>query len=274
MTDYATQLWSQLCLDASLTVNDPNLLYVSLSSRSSSNADIRAPSWTPSTCIEKIGLSFHFSTCRRTRNALRAPVTVSESGTQLTFPLTEPIDDHLGRCYHSPLSLLGGSQDTLMERRTPLSFPTSSVGASPVNSQGSVLSNSHSTSSLDAPTILRTYATQEVNIEILVQMVDSSLRRMMSDNKPVRSGGIVLSSDAGCPKLAAISPALFSPGYIKVQPIIKFHDSADCLTPGGFTAYCSIAHGSAHCVPSISPHEFRRPKTQTQAITRSIDQQL
>ena len=64
------------------------------------------------------------------------------------------------------------------------------------------------------------HATQDVTLEALVQMVDSSLRRMISDNKPGRPGGIVLSNDAGHPKLSAISPDLFSPGYIKVKHVI------------------------------------------------------
>lgn len=49
----------------------------------------------------------------------------------------------------------------------------------------------------------------------------------MSDHKLVRPGGIVLSSDAGLPKLAAISPGLFSPGYSKVKANTVFHDAAD-----------------------------------------------
>ena len=77
-----------------------------------------------------------------------------------------------------------------------------------------------SASSLDTRTAGHRYAIQEVKFETLVQLVDNSLRRMMSDCKVVRPGGVVLSSDAGCPKLAAISPALFSPGYVKVRLMI------------------------------------------------------
>lgn len=259
MTNYATKLWSQLCLDASLTVNDSNMFYISLSAQSSSNAHVKPPKGTPTTCIENIGLSFHLSTCRRTRNALSAPVTVSGNCLQHTPTSTENIDHHLDRGYHSPFSSLGGSQDTIIDSCTPFTSTISSVGASPVNHRNSVISNIH-TSTLDIPATRCKYATQEVKYEILVQLVDSSIRRMMSDNKSVRPGGIILSSDTGCPKLAAISPALFSPGYLKVQPIINSRDIAECLIPGDFTAYCSTAHDSTNCIPSTSPHEFQWPE--------------
>lgn len=259
MTNYATKLWSQLCLDASLTVNDSNILYISLSAHSSINADVKPPKGTPTTCIENIGLSFHFSACRRTRTALSAPVIVSGNGLQHTPTSTENIDDHPDRGYHSPLLSLGGSQETIIDSCTPFTSTTSLVGASPVNHHNSAISNTHP-STLNFPATRYKYATQEVKHETLVQMMDSSIRRMMSDNKSVRPGGIILSSDAGCPKLAAISPALFSPGYLKVQTIINSRDTAECLIPGGFTAYSSAAHDSTNCVPSTSPHEFQWPK--------------
>ena len=107
-----------------------------------------------------------------------------------------------------------------MDKSRPWTFAPLLDNTSPVSSQDSVLSAGQSTSSLNAPMISYSHATQDVTLEALVQMIESSLRRMMSDNKPGRPGGIVLSSDAGHPKLAAISPDLFSPGYVKVKPII------------------------------------------------------
>ena len=101
-----------------------------------------------------------------------------------------------------------------MDKGRLWTFATLSDNTSPVSSQDSVLSAAQSTS------ISCSHAIQDVTLEALVQMVDSSLRRMMSDNKHGRPGGIVLSNDAGHPKLAAISPDLFSPGYVKVKPII------------------------------------------------------
>ncbi len=212
MTDCASQLWSQLCLDPSLTIRDSNKLLVSLSAQSSSVTETKPPRWIASVCLEEIRLTFHFSTCRRTRNA--SPV-VSEGGIQQTFMSSKPVTEHLDRCCYSPLSSLEGLSDTI-NKFAPWNLGPSLASTSPVNSQGSGSSNSHSTSSHDTPTIRHRYTIQEVKVEILVQLVDSSLRRMLSDYKPVRHGGVVLASDAGYPKLAAISPVLFSPGYVKV----------------------------------------------------------
>ena len=187
-------------------------------------------------CIETIGLSFHFSTCRRTRNALRAPVTVSTSSVSHTLTSTKSIDDQIDHRFYSSLSSPEGYPDTLMDKGRLWTFANLLDHTSPVSSQGSVLSAGQSTSSLNAPMIGYSHATHDVTLEALVQMVDSSLRRMISDKKPGRPGGIVLSSDAGHPKLAAISPDLFSPGYVKVKPIISSHDTADGLISGDLTA--------------------------------------
>ena len=174
----------------------------------------------PYTCIETIGLSFHFSTCRRTRSALRASDTVHEGSVSHTLTSTTSIDDQFDRRYDSSLSLPEGYPDTLMNKGRLWTFATSSDDTSPVSSQDSVLSAAQSTSSLHNPMVSYSHATQDVTLEALVQMIDSSLRRMMSENKPGRPGGIVLSSDAGHPKLAAISPDLFSPGYAKVKSML------------------------------------------------------
>ena len=105
-----------------------------------------------------------------------------------------------------------------MDTYAPWGLPTPSIGTLPVSSQESISFNGHCTSSLNMPTGHK-YATHQVKLEVLVKLLDFSFRRMISDYRLVRPGGIVLSSDAGCPKLAAISPALFSPGYVKVQSI-------------------------------------------------------
>lgn len=187
------------------------------------------------------------------------------SDIQHTSASTNPIHEHLDRRYYSPLSSPGGTQGvlgTLTYGHAPWIPGSSSVATSPVSSQGSVSSNMHSTSSLDTLTTCHRYAIQEVKFEILVQLMDSSLRRMMSDYRPVRPGGVMVSSDAGCPKLAAISPALFSPGYVKVQSTIELHDVADGLIPGGFAAYRVTSHDSTYCVSGLSPHKLQLLETQ------------
>lgn len=270
MTDCASQLWSQLCLDASLTVHDSNKILLSLSAQSSSSADIRPPRCIPSVCLEEIGMTFHFSTCRRTRTALRTQVLVSEGGVQHALVSTNPVAERRDGRYYSPLSLREGLSDTLTNGCSPWISGASSVNTSPMSSQGSISSNTHSTSSHDIPTPRHRYAIQEVKVEILVQLVDSSLRRMLSDYKPVRHGGVVLSGDAGCPKLAAISPVLFSPGYVKVKSVIEFYVSTDGLIPGGFAAYWATSHDSTNCVSGVSPHKVQQLETHAQAITRII----
>ena len=232
-------------------MNGSNRLLISLSVRSSSSATTRPPICVQSVCLTDIGMTFQFSTCRRTRHPLTAQVAVSGSGGLHDLVSTHPVDEYLGRGYCSQLSSREGSQgvlDTLAERRALWILRTSSVGTSPESSQDSDSSNTHCVYPLDNPTTCRSYTVQEVELETLVQLVDSSLRRMLSDYKPIRSGGIVLSSDDGFLKLAAISPPLFSPGYVKVDSVTDFHDAANGLTPGGFAASWVTSHDSTHCV--------------------------
>ena len=61
------------------------------------------------------------------------------------------------------------------------------------------------------------YSTHKVDLEELFKIVNASLHMMICDRRPAKGGGIVLSSDEGYPKLAALSPALFSPGYARVS---------------------------------------------------------
>ena len=61
------------------------------------------------------------------------------------------------------------------------------------------------------------YSTHKVDFEELVRIVNASLHIMICDRRPAKAGGIILSSDKGYPKLAALSPALFSPGYARVS---------------------------------------------------------
>lgn len=210
-------------------------------------------------------MTFHFSTCRRTRTVSREQVAVSGSGIQHTLASTDSIDNRLRRRCYSPFSIPGGSQDVhdiRTDAYAPWILGGSSVEPSPVSSQGSV---SYSSS----PPRYR-YATHDIKLEILVQVMDASLRRMMSDYRPVRPGGVLLSSDAGFPKLAAISPALFSPGYVKVPQVIELHDVADGLIPGVFAVYWATSHDSTHSGSGASPHRFQSLETQAQAITRVI----
>ena len=211
----------------------------------------RPPICVQSVCLTEIRMTFQFSNCRRTKAPLRTQVAVSGSGGLHDLVSSHPVDESLGRWHHSQLSSREGSQgipDNLAERYDLRLLKTSSVCTSPESSQDSVSSNTHWVHPLDNPTTCRSYTVQEVELDTLVQLVDSSLRRMLSDYQPIRSGGIVLSSDDGFLKLAAISPSLFSPGYAKVDPVTDFHVAADALISGGFAACWVASHNITHCV--------------------------
>ena len=197
---------------------------------------------------------FHFSTCRRTRNTPRALYSVSGTSIQHAATSTNTTNEQCARGYYPLLSSPGGPQDTIMDTYASWVLPTPSVGTSPVSSQDSC------TSSPSTPTG-HSYAIHEVKLESLVKLVDSSFRRMISDYKLGRPGGIVLSSDAGCPKLAAISPVLFSPGYVKVQSVTEVHDAADALIQGCFAAYCATAYDCAQFLSGLPPHGFEPLET-------------
>lgn len=197
-------------------------------------------------------MTFYFSSCRRTRLASKPQVALSASAVNnIEAPPIDPVYELLDRTYSPPFSLLGDLEsvyDTQRDQSARWTPVLSSVGTLSMNSQGNVSSNPHSTSSHDASSRCHRYAIQEVKFEALVQLVDSSLRRMMSDCKPVKQAGILLSSDAGFPKLATISPTLFSPGYAKVRPITGFHHSTNGLILGDFAAFKATSHDSTSCV--------------------------
>ena len=73
------------------------------------------------------------------------------------------------------------------------------------------------TPSLESSTSRFEYSTHKVDLEELFKIVNASLHVMICDRRPAKAGGIVLSGDEGYPKLAALSPALFSPGYARVS---------------------------------------------------------
>ena len=259
VTDSGKQLWSQLCLDASLTVTDSNKFSMSLSPRTSGCAGIRPPKGILTACIENICISFHFSTCRRTREYLRLPITVSGNNLQHTLTSTNLISNHLDRHNHSAHSSPGRPRDSTIDRYAPWALGTSTVHTSPLSSQDSVLSDTHSPPSLSVPASRHRYAIQDVSLDVLVRLVNASLRRLISDNKPpVRCAGILASSDPGSPKLAAISPALFSPGYGEVQFIVSFRNAANGLILGGLAACHASVYDSTYCVSCVPPHKFQR----------------
>ena len=199
-------------------------------------------------------MTFQFSNCRRTKTPLRAQVAVSGSDGLHDLVSTRPVDEYLRRGNYPQLSSRERSQgvsENLAERCDLRFLRISSVCTSPESSQDSVSSNTHCVHPLDPldnPKTCRSYKVQEVELKTLVQLMDSSLRRMLSDYQPIRSGGIVLSSDDGFLKLAAISPSLFSPGYAKVDSLTDFHVAADGFISGGFAAFWVASDDITHYV--------------------------
>ena len=65
----------------------------------------------------------------------------------------------------------------------------------------------------------RRHVPHEVDLGDTLKMVNASLYTMIFGRMPGprgKSGGVVVSSDGGFPKLVTLSPALFNPGYAQV----------------------------------------------------------
>ena len=83
--------------------------------------------------------------------------------------------------------------------------PTSSSGSKPTN-----------VSAFGSGSPRRKYALQEVKMQHVLKLMNHSLLLTFCDRKPTKSEGIILSNDLGGPRLTAVSPALFTPGYFEV----------------------------------------------------------
>lgn len=148
-TDDGLQIWSQLNLNASLSLPEnsvdkkPSLrrLLITLTGQPTSHLNVQPPAGIPSARLESVSFTMKLSTCRRTR--------------------------------------------------LPMTFKSSTPRFE--------------------------YSTHKVDLEELFRIVNASLHIMICDRRPAKAGGIILSSDEGYPKLAALSPALFSPGYVRVS---------------------------------------------------------
>jgi len=247
VADIHEQIWTQLCLDASLslfrsntsTTDHPDTISISLTRQALSENDTNPPSGVPAACVESINLVMQFSACRRCRVPFKNAGNDPQS--RKVLEQRAPTDRHL--TYDRPREL----QDlpTLSQERPKLdvaadddnrslaSSSTIRTATSPPSSQNSISSIPSLSSATDGLHSFRStatryvYATHEVHFKDLVKIVDASLQTMISDHTPTKYSGnrgrqpkdvpIVLSSDEGRPKLAAISPALFSPGYLDVR---------------------------------------------------------
>ena len=65
-----------------------------------------------------------------------------------------------------------------------------------------------------------------LDITTAAKLLDAALRTLIWDTKPRLSAGIKVSDISPGPKLAEISPALFSPGYLHVRPWSRANKSS------------------------------------------------
>ncbi|KAL2041170.1 hypothetical protein N7G274_006114 [Stereocaulon virgatum] len=190
------EVWSQLSLEASLSLpgtdedrsGSPSDIVLSLNSQPSSDANVKPPKGIRTAHLEAINLTLSFSTCRRSRVYPKAQQQKIKS---------EDVDN-----------IQGGEADlTCNDIGEPSGL------RSPA--QGIIVATNGPRSSHDNGTHHR-YATHEVDFGDTLKMVNASLHTMLFGRMPGsrgKSGGVVVSSDEGLPKLVTLSPALFNPGY-------------------------------------------------------------
>lgn len=256
------QIWSQLCLKASLSLpgsgyhtsddasdsilDQSNSVSISLTRQTSSQNITCPPDGVPIACLEVIDLTMHFSACRRRRIPLHearlgraigsAAIDKSlgdedllESGglPMLSHELARTNVEDRGSAWPWEPNFPVKAADDSLGLSASVSTETSRA-----NSQNTISSKSSLSSAIESQRSVRSYSTpycyakNEVRFEDLVKVIDAALHTMISDHMPARYGGkggrqtkyvpIVLSNDEGYPKLAAISPALFSTGYHEV----------------------------------------------------------
>ncbi len=249
-TDDRWQIWSQLNLSASLSLPEsPNdkgpplkRLLITLTGQPSSHMNVKPPTGIPSARLESVNFIMNVSTCRRTRLPMNeqrqlavCARNVNESQTRKSRNARETLDRRRDLPWqsHIPVRMIGGdeegghlSESGLLvgpnERPSAarhVVFGTTSIMRSvdSMSSTKTLKSVEACTPSFESSAPRSEYATHKVDLEELFKIVNASLHIMICDRRAVKAGGIVLSSDEGYPKLAALSPALFSPGYARVS---------------------------------------------------------
>lgn len=249
-TDYRLQIWSQLNLSASLSLPEnqmdkepsPRTLLITLTSQPSSHTNIQPPAGVPSARLESVSFTMNFSTCRRTRLAMNERKqlamherSVNESQTRAPYKSRESLDrrwnlpcqshilvpmtneDEQGE-HLTESGLLIGSEELPLASRHIVSGTTSIVQSLDSMSSTKTLQSEEAYSlSFESSAPRCKYSTHKIDLDEFFKIVNASLHIMICDRRPAKAGGIILSSDEGYPKLATISPALFSPGYARVS---------------------------------------------------------
>ena len=249
-TDDGLQIWSQLNLNASLSLpesptdKEPSLkrILITLTGQPSSYMNVQPPAGVPSARLESVGFTMKLSTCRRTRLPMKERTqlamregNINESQTRKPYHGRESLDRRrdLPCRSHTLVPMIG--EDEQIEHLSELGplvgsneLPSASWhivfgmisttrSLDSLSSTKPLLSAEACTSSFKTSTPRSEYSTHKVDLEELFKIVNASLHTMVCDRRPAKARGIILSSDEGYPKLAALSPALFSPGYARVS---------------------------------------------------------
>ena len=249
-TDDQWQIWSQLSLNASLSLPEspidkgksPKKLLITLTGQPSNDTNIQPPAGVPSARLESVSFTMNFSTCRRTRlpskerkQLIVHEGSINESQNRIPYESRESLDrrwnspcqSHIlvrmiggneRREHLSKSDLLIGSEELPLASRHILSGTTSTMQSlDSMSSTKTLQSTEACTPSFESSAPRSEYSTHKVDLGDLFKLVNASLHIMIYDHMPAKARGLVLSSDEGYPKLATLSPALFSPGYARVS---------------------------------------------------------
>ena len=202
-------------------------------------SNVNPPRSVPSVRLEAVNLVFSLSTCRRIRtksqgqhgsnqtkhdqkrsqgirNAEDSLELAWESG-QLSTARPSVVNDTPSDDQSHGASLEIGATSTLWNQNRSQSAMTTPFGSqrsdSSIASLNSVRCSSYSSSQ---DSLHRSYVVQEVKFEHVLRLLNDSLSIAFCDRRPRKSRGVIVSKDTGFPRLDAISPALFSPGYLEV----------------------------------------------------------
>lgn len=247
MTD-SLQIWSQLHQSASLSLDESNgdqavhcsQFSLSLRRKASELLDVQPPRGVPSAYLEAVKVFLSFSTCRRIRalsktqgrdkghrkrrgqrgsRTLLATEISAEQSRNNPWPSDDwsPLDiDDEGGVHNCRVGVENEDFSLLW---TPFSSPSTTILTSSQNSDSSHSSLNSAESifnSFNTTSSRLNFTAHDVKFEDILRMMNDSLSIVISDRRPRNAGGIILSGDTGFPRLEAISPAIFSPGYLEV----------------------------------------------------------
>ena len=217
-------------------------ILITLAGQPSSHMNVQPPASVPSARLESVSFTMKLSTCRRTRLPIKERKQLAmREGNVNGSQSWEPCDDR-EKLYslrdmpcqsHILVPMIGedeqtehlsesgpmvGSKDLPSASWHTVSGMTSTMRFVQSMSPTKTLQPAEGCKpSPESSTSRFKYSTHKVDLEELFKIVNASLHVMICDRRPAKAGGIVLSGDEGYPKLAALSPALFSPGYARVS---------------------------------------------------------